>query len=169
VLDFGLVKSRTSAEESRITREGVTTGTPAYMAPEMAIGNADVDSRSDIYSLGCVAYWLLTGSLVFDAGNALSMALAHVREAPVPPSQRTEIEVPPDLEAVIMDCLQKDQARRPQTARELDRLLATCAAASSWDNDHAEEWWRMHLPNQAQCGKSGRAPELLETAPTVTS
>jgi serine/threonine-protein kinase len=163
VLDFGLVKSRdTSPDQSRLTREGVTTGTPAFMSPEMALGRENVDARTDIYALGCVAYWLLTGKLVFNATTPLAMALEHIQSEPVPPSQRGEEEISPELEAIIMQCLRKDPAERPQSARQLDRLLAGCVAASAWDNDRAEEWWRMHLPRQAQCGLTP-TPEILET------
>jgi eukaryotic-like serine/threonine-protein kinase len=153
VLDFGLVKTRdTSPDQTRLTRDGVATGTPAFMSPEMAMGRGNVDSRADIYALGCVAYWMLTGSLVFEASTPLAMALEHVQSEPVPPSARTEIDISTELERVIMDCLQKDPARRPQTARDLNRILASCPGASRWSNDHGEEWWRMHLPGQAQCG-----------------
>jgi serine/threonine-protein kinase len=162
VLDFGLVKTRdNSPDQTRLTRDGVATGTPAFMSPEMAMGRGNVDSRADIYALGCVAYWLLTGHLVFDASTPLAMALEHVQSEPVPLSQRTEIEISPELERVIMDCLQKDPARRPQTARELNRMLAGCPGATAWSNELGEEWWRMHLPAQAQCG-----PAALESHPT---
>jgi serine/threonine-protein kinase len=173
VLDFGLVKTRATSNESRLTHDGATTGTPAYMAPEMALGHREVDARADLYAVGCVGYWLLTGQLVFEAANALSMALAHVQTPPVPPSQRTEVEVPADLDAVIMECLQKDPSLRPQSARELDRMLAACQDAENWDNDRAEQWWRMHLPRDAQCGHTELpAAEVVETAhsmPSVTS
>ncbi|MEZ5401566.1 MAG: serine/threonine-protein kinase [Bryobacteraceae bacterium] len=148
VLDFGLVKVRSASGESRLTREGVTTGTPAYMSPEMALGHHDVDARTDIYATGCVAYWLLTGQLVFDAPNALSMALEHVQRAPVRPSQRTEIDIPPVLEEIVMRCLEKDPAKRPQSARELKTLLERTPLAEEWTNDLAEEWWRRHAPIQ---------------------
>jgi serine/threonine-protein kinase len=171
VLDFGLVKSREgSSNQTRLTREGVTTGTPAYMSPEMALGKSDVDARTDIYAVGCVAYWLLTGKLVFEASNALAMALEHVQSEPVPPSHRTEIEISPQLERVILECLRKDPAHRPQTARELDRMLAACPGAGGWDNDAAEEWWRMHLPRHAQCGQTTQpAAEVVETAEPVVN
>ena len=96
VLDFGLVKSVTATDTwstSLATAAGLTPGTPAYMAPEMALGEA-VDGRADIYALGCVAYYLLTGLLVFEADNALQMIAKHLHDEPVPPSQRTELHVP---------------------------------------------------------------------------
>jgi serine/threonine-protein kinase len=160
VLDFGLVKSRESTgDQTRLTREGVTTGTPAFMSPEMALGKGNVDARTDIYALGCVAYWLLTGKLVFEASTALAMALEHIRTEPIPPSERTEIEIPDQLERIVLDCLRKDPAQRPQTARELGRMLAACSGANAWDNDRAEEWWRMHLPGKALCGPTVNVEE----------
>jgi serine/threonine-protein kinase len=148
VLDFGLVKSSRIDEgfQSQLTMEGTTTGTPAYMSPEMALGDRNVDASTDIYSLGCVAYWLLTGRLVFEGNAPLAVLVAHVQTAPIPPSQRTELEVPPELERVILACLEKDPAKRPQSALELARLLATCPVPQSWDSRRAETWWRTHVP-----------------------
>ncbi len=146
VLDFGLVKVRTESDASRLTREGITSGTPAYMSPEMALGHHDVDARADIYATGCVAYWLLTGQLVFEAPNALSMALEHVHRPPVRPSERTEIEIPPMLEEIVMRCLDKDPAKRPQSARELKASLLRVRFEEAWSNDMAEEWWTRHAP-----------------------
>jgi len=149
VLDFGLVKLAGNPEvQTRLTRAGVTTGTPAYMAPEVAAGNPQIDGRTDIYSLGCVAYWLLTGQLVFDAPNAMAMALAHVQNVPLPPSQRTELKIPPALESLILSCLSKNPADRPSTARELCRLLMHCEGVQPWTAEDAERWWQMHLPRK---------------------
>ena len=111
VLDFGLVKETTD-EGSRpdATAPGGAAGTPAFMAPEMALGSPDVDGRADIYALGCVAYWLLTGQPVFKGTTPVATMLSHVREAPVAPSSRTETPVPAALDALILDCLAKDPA-----------------------------------------------------------
>ena len=87
------------------------------MAPEVALGSPAIDGRADLYSLGCVAYWLLTGQVVFDAPSAVAMVIAHLQTPPVPPSQRTELEVPDSL-ILILQLLEKDLAKRPQTARE---------------------------------------------------
>jgi serine/threonine-protein kinase len=147
VLDFGLVKhSATEKTQTYLTREGVTTGTPAYMAPEIAMGRPDIDGRADLYSLGCVGYWLLTGQLVFEAETAMAMVMAHVQKQPVPPSRRTEIEVPGSLEGVILRCLEKDPARRPATARQLLDLLAECEEVEPWTQKEAERWWRAYAP-----------------------
>jgi serine/threonine-protein kinase len=147
VLDFGLVKlSHPGEGQTCLTREGVTAGTPAFMAPEIAMGRGDVDGRADLYSLGCVAYWLLTGQLVFDAPSAVAMVLAHVQTPPVPPSQRTELDVPESLERVILQCLEKDPDKRPATARKLAELLAACEGVEPWTQEKAALWWSAHVP-----------------------
>jgi len=149
VLDFGLVKSDLQADESqtRLTVDGTTTGTPAYMAPEMALGKP-VDARTDLYGLGCVGYWLLTGRLVFEGSTPAAVLLAHLQETPVPPSQRAELEIPASLERAILSCLEKDAAKRPQSAQELSRQLAACRCdvRETWNQERAERWWRTHMP-----------------------
>jgi eukaryotic-like serine/threonine-protein kinase len=145
VLDFGLVKSVISppGEDSMATAAGLTPGTPAYMAPEMALGEA-VDGRADIYALGCVAYFLLTGQLVFVAANALQLIAKHIQEQPVPPSRRTELDISPELEHVVLACLAKRPAERPSAA-ELDRMLAELQI-ERWSEEEANRWWRTHQP-----------------------
>ena len=147
VLDFGLVKTREEKESggTELTAEGIAAGTPAYIAPEMALGKTDIDGRADIYALGCVGYWLLTGERVFKGDTPLATVVAHVQEAPVPPSQRTELEVPASIERVIMMCLEKDPAKRPQSAGELDLMLADCPLAEVWSSEKAREWWELNL------------------------
>ena len=147
VLDFGLVKTRETQEAggTELTAEGVAAGTPAYMAPEMALGKDDIDGRVDIYALGCVGYWLLTGERVFEGDTPLATVVAHVQENPVPPSQRTELHVPETLERVIMACLQKEPANRPQSAGELNEMLAACSLESTWSCEKAKEWWDLHI------------------------
>jgi eukaryotic-like serine/threonine-protein kinase len=147
VLDFGLAKSRGGDMETQLTRDGVTTGTPAFLPPEMALGKQEVDERTDIYALGCVAYFLLTGQLVFNAPTALAMALAHVQQTPELPSRRTEMEIPPSLESIVMQCLEKDPVNRPQTARRLARMLGEIGLDGAWDAAMAEEWWLIHRPS----------------------
>ena len=120
-------------------------GTPAYMAPEIALGHANVDGRADIYSLGCVAYYLLTGQHVFSGDTPLATALAHVKNAPVPPRLRSEFSVPPAL-ALIMECLAKDPAARPAAAAIMSKRLAATVAADAWTSEAAETWWERHQP-----------------------
>jgi tRNA A-37 threonylcarbamoyl transferase component Bud32 len=145
VLDFGLVKStgKEAGGATALTQEGSVAGTPAFMAPEMALGDSSMDGRADLYALGCVGYWLLTGQPVFAGDTPVATLLKHVQEEPLPPSRRTEMEVPGDLEAVILSCLAKNPADRPQTAEELDARLAACEM-ETWTPDSAEEWWNLH-------------------------
>jgi eukaryotic-like serine/threonine-protein kinase len=146
VLDFGLVKSlgTMSGEDSMATASGLTPGTPAYMAPEMAMGE-QVDGRADIYALGCVAYYLLTGRLVFEGTASFQVIAKHIQETPVPPSERTELEIDPALDRVVLSCLAKKPADRPQTAAELDRELAEIET-EPWSQEEANRWWRQHQP-----------------------
>jgi serine/threonine-protein kinase len=147
VLDFGLVKrSRDVQTSMELTGAGSTAGTPAYMAPEMAVDAPDLDGRADLYALGCVAYWLLTGGHVFDADTPVGTILKHVREEPMPPSRRTELCIPAALEAVILSCLAKDPADRPQTASELSFRLQASLGEDPWTAYDAREWWERHLP-----------------------
>ena len=142
VLDFGLVKevSSVTPESSMATIPGqMALGTPAYMAPEMALGEP-VDGRADIYALGCVAYYLLTGHLVFEAEKAFQMIAKHLQTPPVPPSQRTDQPVSPQLEDLILKCLAKDATHRPQGARELaDALIRV--PTDTWGEEEASLWW----------------------------
>jgi len=150
VLDFGLVKTPEpfGGSQIRLTLDGTATGTPAFMAPEMAMGNT-VDARSDIYSLGCVAYRLLTGESVFEGDSPVSVLLAHIQEPPIPPSQRTEMDIPQELERVILACLEKDPGKRPQSAQELAGVLSACPLPEPWNARRAENWWSVHMPDLA--------------------
>jgi serine/threonine-protein kinase len=150
VLDFGLVKNVREPGEmiTQLTGTGTTSGTPGFMAPEMVTGEAPVDGRADIYALGCVAYWLLTGQLVFDGNSPMSVLIQHAREEPPPVSSRTEIEVPPRLENIIHACLAKSPEDRPASATELGDMLADLAPTlPPWTRERAEKWWRTNLPD----------------------
>jgi tRNA A-37 threonylcarbamoyl transferase component Bud32 len=149
VLDFGLVKFKDRELGQRttmMTLDHRTTGTPAYMAPEIILGEADVDSRADVYALGCVMYYLLTGLLVFEADSAIKMLMQHVQATPVPPSQRTELPIPQELDDLVLACLQKDPNLRPQHAQDLFRLAYSCRHCESWTPDASKAWWERHLP-----------------------
>jgi len=123
VLDFGLVKFNDTAsmQQTLATADHPTTGTPAFMAPEVILGGKEVDPRADVYAVGCVTYFLLTGELVFDADTPMKMFLHHVQTPPVPPAQRAEVPIPPALNDLVMACLEKDPDRR------------------------AQRWWEKHL------------------------
>jgi serine/threonine-protein kinase len=147
VLDFGLVKvrDRTVESDTLVTLDHTTTGTPAYMAPEIIVGDADVDRRADVYALGCVAYFLLTGQLVFEADTPMKMLMQHVHAKPVPPSQRSELRIPPELDELVLSCLEKDPRARPQNAEELFKLACGCMSCETWNQARAKAWWEGHL------------------------
>jgi len=167
ILDFGLVKAdeEHSEESMQLTSPNVTTGTPAFMSPEMALGDKPVDRRADIYALGCVAYWLLTGRTVFEGASPVAILMAHVRDEPVPPSQLSELDIPPELDDVILACLEKDPEKRPNTAMELYSSLC-CIPVPPWNSATALEWWRLHLPElmfqDEATPLTGPAPVLVE-------
>jgi serine/threonine-protein kinase len=154
VVDFGLVKHfRGSTHgDGQLTSGRHVAGTPEYMSPEMALGKNDVDRRSDIYSLGCVAYWMLTGKPVFEAKSPLEVALNHVETSPVPPSKRTERVIPGDFEQIVLDCLSKDPRQRPQTATGLADRLADLGLEGSWTRRRIRSWWRDHAPERPRAG-----------------
>jgi len=132
VLDFGLVRRAPGPDHTtRLTQQGKTAGTPAFMAPEVALSLPSVDARSDIYALGCVAYWLLTGRQVFEAATPIATALAHVTQAVTPPSVHTRLRIPNSLEELVMACLSKSAEDRPQTAVEVARRLELIAGTES--------------------------------------
>lgn len=148
VLDFGLVKTLMREDMSVHTMEGTATGTPAYLSPEIAMGEQAIDGRADLYSLGCVAYFLLTGQMVFTETNPTALAIAHVQKPPVPPSQRTELPIPPALEEIVMQLLEKDPTKRIFSAQELSRRLRCLRNQLTWSEDDAAAWWQTNLPEQ---------------------
>ncbi|MEE9132278.1 MAG: serine/threonine-protein kinase [Gemmatimonadota bacterium] len=163
VLDFGLVKTKEGGEAgaTELTVEGIAAGTPAFMAPEMALGKTAIDGRVDLYALGCVGYWLLTGQRVFERDTPLATVVAHVQEKPVPPSERTELQIPRSLERIIMACLEKDPADRPQSAAELDALLASCMLEDVWTTAEAREWWALHMSDSELLFDEAAAEESM--------
>jgi serine/threonine-protein kinase len=147
VLDFGIVKvTHSGSHESIVTQDNVLRGTPAFIAPEQVLSRGEIDNRADIYSVGCVAYWLLTGDLVFRADTAVGVMMHHAHTPPVPASERTELPIPPQLDQVILSCLEKDPARRPQSARELSRRLGEVPITTPWTEERAYFWWSRHEP-----------------------
>jgi len=146
LLDFGLVKSLREGS-AELTSDDVLTGTPAYMPPERVQG-AEAEPRSDIYSLGCVAYWMLTGRTVF-SGDPMAMMLHHVRTAPQPVSQSAPGPVPRRLEEIVLACLEKRPEQRPASAIDLWEQLGEVKVTAPWTGERAERWWREHLPAHA--------------------
>jgi serine/threonine-protein kinase len=169
VLDFGLVKHFETPAATLLTSDGSTAGTPAFMAPEIALGRPYVDGRADLYALGCVAYFLLTGRQVFSADNPLAAALAHVNEIPVAPSAYSEFDIPPALETLILQCLAKDPAGRPASAAQLTALLDASIPSDAWTPERAHAWWELHhlsLAGSESAGGTNRAAEAAAAAGT---
>lgn len=147
VLDFGLVKSLAQAKDSdaNLTAQNVAAGTPAYMSPEQILGK-NVDGRSDLYAVGCVAFWLLTGRSVFQGATPMEIINQHVNNPPVAPSQLSELSIPVALDSLVLECLEKDPAKRPQNAGVLDEALSTVLGETSWTQAQARRWWESHYP-----------------------
>ena len=149
VLDFGLVKLDTARDSDtdlvKLSTDDSWSGTPGYMAPEVVLGAA-TDHRVDLYALGCVAYWLLTGVMVFEGENAMQVMMQHAQAEPRRPSQRVNVPIPAALEALIMECLEKDPGRRPASAELVSERLSAVPLTSEWTAERAEQWWATHQP-----------------------
>lgn len=154
VLDFGLVRSLED-DSSNEAGKGMT-GTPMYMSPEAIQSPKSVDVRSDIYSLGAVGYFLLTGHSLFQATSLGELFQHHIDSTPLPPSKRMQMDVDPQLEAAIMACLEKNRANRPQTAKDLAIKLELVPKVDDWCREKAEAWWLQHERE----AKSERATNL---------
>ncbi len=149
VLDFGIARGAQHLMETGalgLTRDNVLRGTPAYMAPEQALGGSAIDNRADVYSVGCVAYFLLTGQLVFTADTPMGAVMHHAHTSPTPPSQRSEMPIPPALDRIVMACLAKRPDDRPQSAKELSQRLMEVNGLEPWTDDRARNWWELHQP-----------------------
>jgi serine/threonine-protein kinase len=147
VLDFGLVKTGGAEHQTEVnlTRDHHPGGTPAFMAPEQVLGHDPVDARSDIYAVGCLAYWLVTGQLVFSGRTAMETMLQHVQNQPVPPSQRTELRVPEALDQLILSCLAKNPNDRPASVDVLAARLRQVETVE-WPSALVRTWWDTHRP-----------------------
>jgi len=143
VLDFGLAKNN-AAPSMEVTAHDAVLGTPLYISPEALKSGDLVDVRSDIYSLGAVAYYMLTAQPVFDGASTVEVCAKHLHSAPVPPSERLGRALPADLEALVLRCLAKSPVDRYSSAAELERALAACAAAGEWNAVRARAWWQLH-------------------------
>jgi serine/threonine-protein kinase len=142
VLDFGLVKEVNAAGEVGLTQADAITGTPLYMSPESIQDPAAMDGRSDLYALGAVGYFLLTGDHVFEGRTLVEVCGHHLHSTPPPPAQRLGTPVPEDLQAVLLACLEKEPSKRPESAAVLREKLRSCQAFGQWDGEEARRWWR---------------------------
>jgi serine/threonine protein kinase len=144
LLDFGLVKQLDSPGDAHLTGDRNLTGTPLYMAPEMIRSPERVDRRSDIYALGALGYYLVCGEHVFGSGSLIEVCSGHLHDAPRRPSERLGEPLPVDLEELLLACLDKDPAGRPQCADEIIDRLDGCIDATRWDEHRAAAWWSRH-------------------------
>jgi predicted Ser/Thr protein kinase len=157
VLDFGLVKALDEQKQSGASRQAALTGTPLYMSPEAIELPSSVDARSDLYAVGAVGYFLLTGQPVFQADSIIELCQKHVSAPATPPSERVRMPIPGPLESAILACLEKSRAKRPQTARDLAQLISRSPEASAWSIEDADAWWGRHERGQ-----------VIATAPAAT-
>jgi serine/threonine-protein kinase len=160
VVDFGLVKdvSGGAKSEPALTNADAITGTPLYIAPETVTAPASVDARTDLYALGAVGYWLLTGTHVFGGKSILEVCAHHLHSVPDPPSIRLGAPVSSDLETLLLDCLAKRPEDRPASAHVLRERLLACAMAGRWTNARAAQWWALHRHELRSGGASHSTP-----------
>jgi serine/threonine-protein kinase len=168
VLDFGLAKEIGLDDPGTLTKSGMIFGTPTYFAPESIEGGDKIDGRADIYNLGGVAHWMLTGQPPFKRATALEVILDHVRSEPTKPSEISEIEIPPVLDDIVLKCLAKRPADRFQSAAELCAALASVPLAHPWTVEQAREWWTLHEPEaRPSAGEPTSPAEPAVTEPRV--
>jgi serine/threonine protein kinase len=168
VLDFGLVKVVDTDEEARLTQANSIVGTPFYLSPEAVERPDSVTALSDIYAIGGVGYFLLTGTTVFSGKTIMDVCMKHVRAVPEPPSRRLGRPISPSLEAILLQCLAKDPMKRPPSARALMNALARCEPSQPWTEADAESWWSQFNPKAApDAGLAARV--LSQGAPTDAS
>jgi DNA-binding NtrC family response regulator len=146
VLDFGVVARHSREPAMHMTTAGMVLGTPAFLAPELAVGDAPFDGRADIYALGCVAFWLLAGRPPFEAGDAISLLMHHTKTPPPLPSAMAEERIPAALDRLVLACLAKEPSDRPGSADVLWEELQAIRVTDPWDRRKAREWWEQHAP-----------------------
>jgi serine/threonine protein kinase len=173
VLDFGLVKALDEQKQAELTSAGALTGTPLYMSPEAFELPSSVDTRSDLYAVGAIGYFLLCGAPVFDAESIVELARRHASEPPESPAQRLGKPISRELEAALLACLEKSRAKRPQTARQLAQMLRKCPTANSWTMEEADAWWGTHERERSQgtapaAGSATQDTSLERTIPATS-
>jgi serine/threonine-protein kinase len=148
VLDFGLAKQVVSEGAAELTKTGMLFGTPRYIAPENVYGTEKADHRSDLYNLGGVAYWMLTGQPPFPTENSVELIVDHVKTVPVPPSELSEVPIPPELDALVMRLLEKKPEDRFRSAGEAEAALEEIQFSEHWAQASARAWWELHAPSE---------------------
>jgi serine/threonine-protein kinase len=162
LLDFGLVKNLERAETRDITKQLRIVGTPRYMAPERLVNPSDVDARSDIYALGAVAYFLLTGKPIFDGDDSLQIS-NQVLHAPAPRVSAAGVVVPEGLDNLIAACLEKERVRRPPSADAVVEALDRLASRLAWTQKDAAAWWAAYRKGRAS-GTAAALPKAADPA-----
>ncbi len=162
VLDFGLVKE-IAQTDGNLTHADVLIGTPLYMAPEVISQPGKASPQSDIYAIGAVGYFLLAARNVFEGGSAVEICAKHLNDRPIPPPQRSGLATPEDLEALILMCLEKDPAQRPEGAANLRERLLACADAGKWTQREARGYWQSHSANLTAEASPETAAQLSNT------
>ena len=168
VLDFGLVKSLEGKETANLTNPRGLMGTPLYLSPEAVNNPESVDVRADVYAVGAVAYFMLTGTPPFDGTTIMEICMKHVREAPQPPSQRSGKSFNPELEALILRCLAKAPADRPADAGEVIRLLDKLVLPETWTPTEASTWWGVTIHKES-AAETKIEPTKIATTPAPDS
>jgi serine/threonine-protein kinase len=161
VLDFGLVRDVKSGGDVTRSNVDAVVGTPLFMSPEAILMPDRIDARADIYGLGCVAYYLVTGAPPFEGQNIVEICAHHLHSTPPPPSTRAT--VPDDLERVLLSCLAKDRADRPESAEALSRSFESCRDAKTWTEADAEAWWRTVGASRAEARQAPVAEQPHRT------
>jgi predicted Ser/Thr protein kinase len=164
LLDFGLVKPTGAERDAGLTGDNIITGTPLYLSPEAIRSPETMDARSDLYAVGAVAYYLVTGKNVFEGGSFLEICTHHLHSPPVPPSKRIGRTLAPDLEGLILMCLEKNPGHRPREARALHEALQACSLSRSWGEEEAAAWWR-----SSARGADGRIRASAPATATATA
>ncbi len=166
VLDFGLVKAVNPALQVELTVGDSVVGTPLYISPEGADRPDEVDARSDLYSVGAVGYFLLTGKAIFDSRNLSELLMDQIKTVPKKPSERLGAKISDDLENLIMQCLARDPDQRPASAKAFDETLSKCRSAGQWSQAQARDWWQKYL-GATEARETARLQEkTLVIAPT---
>ncbi len=162
VVDFGLVKELPERQAAAVSQEGTIAGTPLYMAPEVLRSGEHAGPASDLYALGAVGYYLLTGTHVFSGESVIEVLGHHLHTVPEPPSARLGDEVPADLERLILQCLSKSPSDRPASAIDLRTQLEACEGVGRWSQRRAAMWWDAH--GQSLTERRTAPPDLVPRA-----
>jgi serine/threonine-protein kinase len=148
VLDFGMAKQLKTDQHAGVTKPGMLFGTPRYISPESVYGTATVDTRADIYNLGAVVYFMLTGEPPFTSSSSVELLIEHVKTVPRRPSEISELTIPPPMDALVMKCLEKDPNDRFQRVTDLESAVRAVSFDDPWTQEKAEEWWELHAPEE---------------------